>query len=99
MGAREYSSRIDAIVCNNPIVRQKSIRITVEVSPSLYRQLEEQAAARSSSVRELVLKGVKNIVLQEKRPHCKRVRFPLIISEGPKVKLTNNQIYKQVEFP
>jgi len=92
-------SRIDAILCNNPIVKEKSIRITVQVPLPLYRQLEEQAAARGSSVRELVLTGVKNVAFQEQRPRSKRVRFPLIVSEGPKVKLTNDRIYEQIEFP
>jgi len=78
---------------------KQSIRITIEVPLSLYHQLEKQAAARDFSIRELILMGVKNILFQARRPHSKPVRFPLIVSEGPKVKLTNNQVYEQIEFP
>ncbi len=33
------------------------------------------------------------------RPRAKKVRFPLIVSKGPRVKVTNEQIYEHVEFP
>ena len=80
-------------------MKQESVRITVDIPASLYRKLKEQAAARGSSVHELVLASLKSIVLKAQRPRSKRVRFPLIISEGPKVNLTNEYIYGHVEFP
>lgn len=81
------------------IVKKQSIRTTLDIPAPLYRRLKEQAAARGSSIRELVLLGVKNILLQEHRLRPKRVQFPLIVSEGPKVNLTNEQVYEHVEFP
>ncbi len=33
------------------------------------------------------------------RPRPQRVRFPLIVSKGPKVNVTNERIYEHVEFP
>jgi hypothetical protein len=80
-------------------MKEQSVRTTVDIPAPLYRKLKEQAAARGSSIRELVLMGVKNVVLEGQRPRPKRVRFPLIVSEGPKVNLTNEQIYEHVEFP
>jgi hypothetical protein len=80
-------------------MKQESVRTTVDIPAPLYRKLKEQAAARGQSVRELVLAGVKNILLQGQRPRARRVQFPLIDSEGPKVNLTNEQIYEYVEFP
>ena len=80
-------------------MKQESVSTTVDIPAPLYRKLKEQAAARGASVRELVLAGVKSVVLQEQRPRQRRVRFPLIVSEGPKVNLTNEQIYEYVEFP
>ena len=50
-------------------------------------------------MRELVLAGVRSVLLEGQRPRPKKVRFPLIVSEGPKVDLTNEQIYEHVEFP
>lgn len=80
-------------------MKQESIRTTVDIPAPLYRKLKEQAAARGYSIRELVLAGLKSVLLQGQRPRPKRVRFPLIVSEGPKVDITNEQIYERVEFP
>ena len=80
-------------------MKQDSVRTTVDIPAPLYRKLREQAAARGHSIRELVLAGVRSVLLQGQRPRPKRVRFPLIVSEGPKVELTNEKIYERVEFP
>jgi hypothetical protein len=81
------------------LMKQESIRTTVDIPVPLYRKLKEQAAGTGSSIRELVLLGVRRVVLQAQRPRPKRVEFPLIISKGPQVDLTNEQIYEHVEFP
>jgi hypothetical protein len=75
------------------------VRTTVDIPAPLYRKLKEQAAAKGHSVRELVLAGIRSIILQGQRPRPKRVQFPLIVSEGPKVDLSSEQIYEHVEFP
>jgi len=80
-------------------MKHESVRTTVDIPEPLYRRLREQAAARGSSIRELVLAGVRTVLLQSRRPRPKRVRFPLIVSSGPKVKLDNERIYEHVEFP
>lgn len=80
-------------------MKQESVRTTVDIPAPLYRKLKEQAAAKGHSVRELVLAGVRSVILQGQRPRPKRVRFPLIVSEGPKVDLSSEQIYEHVEFP
>ena len=80
-------------------MKSESVRTTVDIPASLYRKLKEQAAARGSSVRELVLAGVRVILINGQRPQAKKVEFPLIRSKGPKVDLTNEKIYEHVEFP
>lgn len=80
-------------------MKQASVRTTVDIPEPLYRKLKEQAAAQGNSVRELVLAGVRSVLLRSHRPRPKRVRFPLIISKGPKVTVTNDSIYEHVEFP
>jgi hypothetical protein len=79
-------------------MKQGSVRTTVDIPAPLYRKLKQQAAAQGRSVRQLVLAGVKSILLEGKRPYARRVRFPLIVSEGPRVDLTNEQIYGHIEF-
>jgi hypothetical protein len=85
--------------CNNRVMAEEFVRTTVDIPRPLYRKLKEQAAARGFSIRELVLAGVKSVLLQGQRPRSKRVRFPLIVSDGPKVNVTNEQIDEHVEFP
>lgn len=80
-------------------MKQDCIRTTVDIPAPLYRRLKAQAAANGRSVRELVLSGVQSVLLQARRPRPKRVQFPLIVSDGPTVDLTNEQIYEHVEFP
>jgi hypothetical protein len=84
---------------DNARMKQDSIRTTVDIPAPLYRRLKAQAAANGRSVRELVLAGVQSVLLRARRPRRKRVQFPLIVSSGPKVDLTNEQIYEHVEFP
>ena len=80
-------------------MKEESVRTTVDIPTSLYRRLKEQAAAQGRSVRELILASVKSALVEGKRPRPKRVRFPLIVSKGPEVDLTNEPIYEYVEFP
>jgi hypothetical protein len=80
-------------------MKPKNVRTTVDIPASLYRQLRAQAAARGCSARELILGGIRQALLNGERPPRKAVRFPLIVSEGPKVDLTNERIYEHVEFP
>ena len=80
-------------------MKQESVRTTVDIPEPLYRKLKQQAAAQGESIRQLILAGVKNVLLRPHQPHHRRVTFPLIVSDGPKVNLTNEKIYEYIEFP
>jgi hypothetical protein len=80
-------------------MRTATIRTTVDIPASLYRKLKTQAAAQGRSVREVILAGIRLSLLTPKQPRSKRVRFPLIKSKGPKLSLTNEQMYEYIEFP
>lgn len=80
-------------------MKPETVRTTVDIPVPLYRKLKQQAAAQGQSVRQVILRGVRISVLDSKRPQPKKVRFPLIVSKGPKVDLTNERIYEHVEFP
>jgi hypothetical protein len=80
-------------------MKEQAVRTTVDIPATLYRKLKAQAAAQGRSVRELILLGVRNALLEPKRQRTRRVSFPLIVSNGPKVDLTNDKIYEHVEFP
>jgi hypothetical protein len=81
------------------VMKRQVVRTTVDIPTSLYRKLKVQAAAQGRSVRELILLGVRVTLVEGKRPRSRRVKFPLIVSDGPKVNLTNEQIYEHLEFP
>jgi hypothetical protein len=80
-------------------MRRQAVRTTVDIPTPLYRKLKAKAAAQGRSVRELILLGVRVTLAEGKRPRSRRVKFPLIVSDGPKVDLTNEQIYEHIEFP
>jgi plasmid stability protein len=80
-------------------MKPDSVRTTVDIPAPLYRKLKAQAAANGRSVRELVLAGIKAVLLQGQRPRPERVQFPLIVSHELKIDLNNEQIYEHVEFP
>lgn len=81
-------------------MKPESVRTTVDIPAPLYRKLKAQAAAKGSSVRELVLAGIKIVLLKSDRPSGKRLELPFIpASSGPKVNLTNEMIYEHIEFP
>jgi len=80
-------------------MKRQSFRTTVDIPANLYRALKQQAAAKGTSIRELVLAGVRIVVLKEHKSSSRRVKFPLIVSDGPKVDLNNERIYQHIEFP
>ena len=80
-------------------MKRDSVRTTVDIPAPLYRKLKAEAAADGRSVRELILAGVKRVLARDRCPSPKKVQFPLIVSDGPKVNLTNERIYGHVEFP
>ena len=86
-------------VLPNEVMSKESVRTIVDIPASMYCRLKEQAAAQGQSTRELILHGIEMVLLERRRPRPKRVHFPLICSPGPKVELTNEQIYEHVEFP
>lgn len=80
-------------------MKPERVRTTVDIPTPLYRKLKAQAAAQGCSARELILRGMENVLLTPRQPARQRVQFPLIRSKGPKVRLSNERMYEHVEFP
>ena len=81
------------------IMKRESVRTTIDIPAALHRKLKQQATAQGRSTRDLILLGIRKALLEHQRVPEKRVRFPLIVSKGPKIDLTSEQIYEYVEFP
>jgi hypothetical protein len=79
-------------------MKAESVRTTVDIPAPLYRKLKQRAAVEGSSIRQLVISAVESVLHPQKTPR-QRARLPVIVSKGPKVNLTNEQIYSHVEFP
>lgn len=75
------------------------VRTTVEIPTALYRELKKRAAKNGTSVRQLMVQGMRAVLREPEPPRKRQVQFPIIKSKGPKVNLTNEQLYGQVEFP
>jgi hypothetical protein len=75
------------------------IRTTVDIPAPIDRKLKEQAAQQGCSVRDLVTRGIEQVLLKPERPKKRPVAFPLIDSEGPKVRLTGEHLHELIEFP
>lgn len=80
-------------------MKADGVRTTVDIPGPLYRKLKRQAAAEGRSARELILRGLEQVVFPAQRPETRRVHFPLIRSKGRKVALSQERIYEYVEFP
>ena len=79
-------------------MRETTVRTTIDIPAPVYRKLKEQAARQGCSVRDLVSRGIDQVLLKPERPK-KRIALPLIRSKGPKVTLTSERIYDLIEFP
>jgi hypothetical protein len=77
----------------------ETVRTTIEIPAPIYRKLKAQAAQQGCSVRDLVTLGIDWVLLKPERRKSGRIVFPLIRSKGPKVSLTNQQLYELIEFP
>jgi hypothetical protein len=75
------------------------IRTTVDIPAPVYRKLKEQAAQQGCTVRDLVTRGVEQVLLKPERPRKRPVAFPLIDSKGPKVRIASERLYELIEFP
>lgn len=48
---------------------------------------------------EIVVSKIESAVRAPRKLKPRRVKFPLFGSDGPKIDLTNEQIYELIEFP
>jgi hypothetical protein len=76
------------------------MRTTVDIPDPVYRQLKSRAANEGSSTKELILRGVKQVLKRRGRKSTKRVKLPLIKSKRPgTLELDNEKIFEIISFP
>lgn len=76
------------------------MRTTVDIPDPLYRRLKRRAANEDSSAKELILRGVEQVLKESRRKRRRRVRLPIVRSRRPgSVQLDNAKIYEAISFP
>ena len=76
------------------------MRTTVEIPDRVYRRLKTRAASEGSSAKELILRGVEQVLGEVPRKSRRRVRLPIVRSKKPgRVQLDNAKIYDVISFP
>lgn len=75
------------------------MRTTVDIPDPVYRRLRTRAADEGTSAKELILRGVKQ-VLKKPRNRRRRVTLPILRSKDPgSLRLDNAKIYDIISFP
>ena len=76
------------------------MRTTVDIPGPVYRRLKSRAASEGSSAKELILRGVEQVLKESRRKIRRRVKLPIVRSKRPgKVHLDNAKIYEVISFP
>jgi plasmid stability protein len=76
------------------------VRTTVDIPDQMYRRLKGRAAREGRSAKELILRGVEQMLASERRSAGRRVTLPIVRSKRPgSVTLDNDRIYEVISFP
>ena len=77
-----------------------TVRTTVDIPDTLYRELKSKAAREKRSVKELILRGVEVELRPRFRKRARRVSLPLVASKQPgTLDIDNAKIFERVPFP
>jgi len=76
------------------------VRTTIDIPDPVYRRLKSRAAIEGSSAKELILRGVKQVLKGDPRRPQKRIKLPIIRSKHPgTLELDNDKIFEIISFP
>ena len=76
------------------------VRTTVDIPTPLYKQLRQKAAKEGSTIKQLVVQGVEEVLNPKPTPPKRRLTAPIIHSKRPgSLHITNDQIYEIIGFP
>jgi hypothetical protein len=90
-------------VPDNPVMKAKSVRTSIDLPRELHRRLHEAAARKGCSARQLILASIRRAV-EDATPVRPPTRLNLdrpIVPAGKRkpFDLNNEQIYELIEFP
>ena len=72
----------------------------MDIPDPVYRRLKTRAASEGSSAKELILRGVEQILRKSRCKSRRRVKLPIVRSKRPgALRLDNAKIYEIISFP
>lgn len=72
----------------------------MDIPDPVYRRLKTRAASEGSSAKELILRGVEQILRKSRRKFHRKVKLPIVRSKRPgALRLNNAKIYEIISFP
>ena len=72
----------------------------MDIPDPVYRRLKTRAASEGSSAKALILRGVEQVLKENRRKSSRRVKLPIVRSKRPgRVRLDNAKIYEVISFP
>jgi hypothetical protein len=76
------------------------MRTTVDIPDPIYRRLRSRAVSEGSTAKELILRGVEQVLKDKKRKSRRRVKLPIVRSKRPgELQIDNIKIYDIISFP
>ena len=76
------------------------MRTTVDIPDPIYRRLRSRAVSEGSTAKELILRGVEQVLKEKKTKSRKRVKLPIVRSKRPgELQIDNAKIYDVISFP
>ncbi len=76
------------------------MRVTVDIPDPVYRRLRTRAASEGTTAKELILRGVGQVLQESRRTPRRRVKLPLVPSKKPgTLQLDKAKIYEAISFP
>ena len=76
------------------------MRTTVDIPDPLYRRLKTKAANEGRSAKDLILRGVQQVLRESRRKSGRRITLPIIRSKQPgTLHLDNDKIFEIISFP
>lgn len=72
----------------------------MDIPDPVYRRLKSRAATEGSSAKELILRGVQEVLKEGRRKSRRRIKLPIIRSKQPgTLELDNDKIFEIISFP
>lgn len=72
----------------------------MDIPDPVYRRLKSRAASEGSSAKELILRGVQEVLKESRRKSRRRIKLPIIRSKQPgTLELDNDKIFEIISFP